>query len=198
MKTILSALLFLPLAAGLCGAQTLEDALRQALWRQWAGVARKSRVEPPQPLPVPAGLKYVDIDACWTRPEDARADAAGLPAKFCIKRVALINPVPGTLPFSQGSEMVVEGEPAAGRLHISGGAGQKDHWNIVGDLFGAAKAPACGSLNHSFAAVYVDVDLKGGLLADQKPEVRGFLVDDSSYECRARAPAVEILYSRVP
>ena len=90
--------------------------------------------------------------------------------------------------------MVVEGEPSSGRFHISGGARQKDRWNIVGDLFSKDKPMVCGELNMAFAAVYVDIDLKGNIMGTT-PEVRGFLMDGSAL-CGQPAKSVEILYTK--
>ena len=178
--------------------QVLAQALREAMWRsQLAREARPRKEKNPAPLPPLPPLSYVDVDACWSREPDVRADELGLPMKFCVKRIAIYNPAPGTLPFSYGAFMVVEGEPAQGRLHIGGGAGMKDHWNIVGNLFNTESKPACGTLNAAFAAVYIDVDLKGEILKEPNLEIRGFMSDGSS-GCRQQAPARFLSYIRVP
>ena len=92
----------------------------------------------------------------------------------------------------------MDGEPASGRLHIGGGSNNGDHWNIVGNLFGADSKPVCGKLTSSFAAVYANISLKGELIADGKIQVRGFLVDHSDYKCKTQARAVQIDYLREP
>ncbi len=196
MKILLSLFALLCFGANLANAQTLEDALRESLRRGWTGERRETRPRKQTPPPIPADIKYLAVDACWSRPADATADAAGLPARFCLKRIGLINSTPGQLPFSYGSNLVVDGEPASGRLHIGGGSHNGDHWNIVGNLFGADQKPACGRLTSSFAAVYVNIDLKGELIDDGKIQVRGFLVDHSDYKCKTPARAVQIDYSR--
>lgn len=145
---------------------------------------------------------FVDIGACWTRPANAEADRLGLPARFCVARLGLINPYPGQLPFDVGygrPAIVVEGSPVSAAVHIGGGANLKDHWNIDGDLWAGPepKKPKCGTLSRAFAAIYVDITPRGELLPVQKPEIRGFLIDEDVF-CRTKAPSVDILYAREP
>jgi hypothetical protein len=193
MNRTIALLPLLCLAAPLCAGPSLEGAFSQA-----AGTAAQVREGMAQAAVVRASLPpretFTQVDACWSRPAQAEADALGLPRRFCISRVGVSVPRPYDLPFVDGSVMVVEGEPVSGRLHISGGARQKDGWNIVGDLFTAEKPMVCGELNMAFAAVYVDINAKGEILSTT-PEVRGFLMDGSSL-CRQPAKSVEILYTR--
>lgn len=140
-----------------------------------------------------------DVDACFERGADAVADALGLPARFCVKRVGTSEPADALTPFNQNGFGVVEGAPAAGaRKHISGGARRSDGgWDIVVDLFSApGREPRCGSLNRAFAAIYFPVDAVGRPLPGAV-EVRGFMMD-ASPRCPGYARAVQLDYRLVP
>ncbi|MBI5241004.1 MAG: hypothetical protein HY926_11070 [Elusimicrobia bacterium] len=193
MKRTGTLLTLLCLTAPLGAAPSLESAFSQAV-----GGVRQVRHEMSQAAVARAELppreSFARFDACWSRPPHAEADALGLPRRFCLGRVGVSVPQPYDLPFVDGSAIIVEGEPAAGRFHIGGGARYADHWNIVGDLFTRRGEPSCGKLTTTFAAVYVDIDLKGDILP-ATPEVRGFLMDGSSL-CRQPAKSVEILYAK--
>ena len=137
---------------------------------------------------------FVDIDACWTRDDDAAADALGLPKQFCLRRFGVSIPRPYQLPFTDDSAAVVAGDPVSGRLHVSGGARETWGWNIVGDLWKRDAPAACGRLNMAFAAVYFDIDRAGNTLPNA-PEIRGFLMDGSAL-CPSPAKARDFLYKR--
>lgn len=193
MKRTGTLLSLLCLALPLSAAPSLEDAFRDA-----SAAVRQAREEKAQAAAVrsdrPVRESYADFNSCWARPAQADADALGLPRRFCIRRAGVAVTIPYDLPFVDGSALIVEGEPVSGRFHISGGARGKDGWNIVGDLFHKEKPSVCGELNVTFAAVYVDIDLKGNILSAM-PQVRGFLMDGSSL-CRQPAKSVEILYAK--
>lgn len=135
------------------------------------------------------------VDACFERPVDARADALGLPLRFCIKRVGTKEPANAVTPFENEGSGIVEGVPVEGTLkHISGGARRADGgWDINVDLFEAsARKPVCGRLNTAFAAIYFSVDAVGRPVAGPVT-VRGFMIDGSSM-CRNPAGSVQLDY----
>lgn len=137
---------------------------------------------------------FIDVNACWSRPADPLADALGLPPRFCFQRLGIEIPKPYRLPFVDGSAMLVEGTPVAGRRHVSGGARELWGWTIVGDL-GSFRLPeeACGRLNAAVAAVYLASDAEGNVL-DRPVKVYAVLYDGSSL-CRTPAPSVEVPYT---
>jgi hypothetical protein len=139
-----------------------------------------------------------DVNACFAREDGADADRLGLPKKFCLSRVGTKEPADAVTPFENEGEGLVEGSPAAGLKHISGGSRRADGgWDIVMDLFHApAAAPSCGRLNDAFAAVYFSVDAVGRPIGGAV-EVRGFLLDES-FPCAKPADSPEILYRRLP
>ena len=97
-----------------------------------------------------------DVDACFERDVDARADALLLPLRFCVKRVGTTQPEDAMTPFNQNGYGIVEGAPAAGaRKHISGGARRADGgWDLVVDLYrGRDGEVSCGRLSRAFAAI---------------------------------------------
>lgn len=153
-----------------------------------------SRVSDPRSV-----VSMRDVNACFERDADSRADSLGLPARFCIKRLGTSQPADAVTPFNQNGFGVVEGEPAAGaRKHISGGSRRADGgWNIVVSLFsGPEREPKCGTLNRTFAAVYFPVDAVGRPVPGPV-EVRGFMTDAAPL-CRDYARAVQLDYRLVP
>jgi hypothetical protein len=140
-----------------------------------------------------------DVDACFERPADARADALGLPLRFCIKRVGTLEPASAVTPFDNDGSGIVEGTPVAGTLkHISGGVRRADGgWDINVDLFGApARKAVCGRLNTAFAAIYFSVDAVGRPIPGPVT-VRGFMMDGAPL-CRDRAASVDLDYRPSP
>ncbi len=140
-----------------------------------------------------------DVDACFERPVDARADALLLPLRFCIKRVGTTQPEDAVTPFNQNGYGIVEGAPAAGaRKHISGGSRRADGgWDIVVDLYhGLYGEVACGRYSRGFAAIYFPVDAVGRPIAGPV-EVRGFMMDGSS-RCKHPMASVQLDYRLVP
>ena len=140
-----------------------------------------------------------DVNACFTRPENERADALGLPKAFCIVRVGTREPSDALTPFEYEGSGLVEGTPVSGLSHhISGGSRRSDGgWDLVVDLFEAKGArPKCGKLSTAFAAIYFSVDAVGKPLAGPV-EVRGFMMDLAS-DCRAQAASVDIDYKPAP
>ena len=180
------------LSAPLFAAPSLEEAFSQA-----AAAAVQARAESKAPaaaLTAPAPREtYAEVNACWTRPPQAEADALGLPLRICIKRAGVAVESGWDLPFSDKGSLIVEGEPSSGRFHVSGGAREADGWNIVAEIWSHEKPAACGELNLAFAAVYVDIDAEGRI-RPARPVVRGFLMDGSSL-CARPAKSVEILYT---
>lgn len=138
------------------------------------------------------------VNACFEREDGADADRLGLPKRFCLDRVGTREPANAVTPFEEEGSGLIEGAPASGRKHISGGARRADGgWDLVVDLFSGPEAPqACGRLNHAFAAAYFPVDAVGRPL-DGPVEVRGFLVDHS-WPCAKTAAAVALPYRRLP
>jgi hypothetical protein len=145
-------------------------------------------------------MRYVR--ACFEREDDARADALGLPKRFCLDRVGTRLPAGDTTPFDDRGSALVEGSPASGAKHISGGVRRADGgWDINADLFSAPEHPAgrptaCGQLNMAFAAVYFSVDF-GGRTIDGPVAVRGFLMDGATL-CPDSAKSVSFEYRRLP
>ncbi|HBL16369.1 MAG: hypothetical protein A2X36_04575 [Elusimicrobia bacterium GWA2_69_24] len=137
---------------------------------------------------------FVAVNACWSRAADPRADALGMPLRFCFQRLGIEIPQPYHLPFVDGSAMLVEGTPVAGRRHISGGAREAWGWTIIGDL-GSFRLPEekCGQLNSAVAAVYLAMDAEGKVL-DRPVKVYAALYDGSPL-CRTPAPSVEVSYT---
>lgn len=149
-----------------------------------------------EPRPV---VSMRDVDACFERPADERADALLLPLRFCVKRVGTTQPEDAITPFNQNGYGIVEGAPAAGaRKHISGGSRRADGgWDIVVDLYrGRDGESACGRLSRAFAAIYFPVDAVGRPIAGPV-EVRGFMMDGSS-GCRTPMAGVQLDYRRTP
>ena len=140
-----------------------------------------------------------DVDACFERDVDARADALLLPLRFCVKRVGTTQPEDAMTPFNQNGYGIVEGAPAAGaRKHISGGARRADGgWDLVVDLYrGRDGEVSCGRLSRAFAAIYFPVDAVGRPI-DGPVEVRGFMMDGAP-RCRKPMAGVQLDYRRVP
>lgn len=139
-----------------------------------------------------------DVNSCFAREDDADADRLGLPKSFCLSRVGTKEPADAVTPFEREGAGLIEGVPAAGLKHISGGVRRADGgWDLIVDLFQApAGAQACGRLDGAFAAVYFAVDAVGRPL-DGPVEVRGFMLDQS-WPCAKRAAAVDFLYRRLP
>lgn len=139
-----------------------------------------------------------DVNACYAREDNADADRLGLPKSFCLGRVGTKEPSDAVTPFEGEGEGLIEGSPAAGLKHISGGSRRAGGgWDLVVDLFRASgSAPACGRLNAAFAAVYFAVDPVGRPL-DGPVEIRGFMLDQS-WPCANTAAAAEVHYRRLP
>lgn len=163
------------------------------------GIAESRAAAPAVPAPAPAVAPVtmqescLELDRCWTRNADQRADALGLPREFCLKKAGLRTAAEDKTIFSLKTAMMVE-TPAGGlKPHISGFARTGRDWTITGDLFSAPAAPdKCGTLNSAFAAIYLVSSLDGNVKA-VAPEIRGFLMDTSAM-CASPAKSVEFLY----
>lgn len=177
---------------------TLPDFELPSLTEYWAARAAwegrrasRSRAE------IPTRRTWADVNACWTREPRAEADALGLPSRVCLRRFGVAVPVGYELPFHDGSALLVEGEPASGAFHVSGGARRSDGWDIVGSILERrAKERRCGSINAGFVTVEAPIDARGNAQAGPL-RVYGHLMD-SSARCREPAKGSYFEYRREP
>lgn len=138
-----------------------------------------------------------DVKACFERRDDAQADALGLPRRVCLERVGTQVPAEAPGPFADDAAAVIEGIPASGLRHISGGARTPQGWELAVSLQSSrAGRPVCGRLSSAHLAAYFPVDLEGAPL-EGPVAVRGFLMDGSS-SCSVSARSVDFDYLRVP
>lgn len=186
MNTATAALtLLLPFIPAFAVATDLPAAAAAA-----RGLARKAAGR------LAARTSAVKVDACYERPDSAEADRIGLPKRLCLGTLSLTVPELSRTPFSNESYMSATGTPAAGRMHIAGGAREADGWDLVGSWLSvrAPGEPECGRLNSAHASVYAKSTLDGRL-KDGPVLVRAFLMDGSSL-CPGYARAVHFDYAR--
>ncbi|MCX5789330.1 MAG: hypothetical protein NTX64_12605 [Elusimicrobia bacterium] len=181
--------LLLPLAALLL--VPVSSSAGEPAWPSMAAAYSAARQALPQ-----TALR--DVNACFERAADPRADALKLPKRFCLRRVGTRLPAGAMTPFDDRGAALIEGTPSWGAKHISGGSRRQDGgWDLVADLFQAPERRfVCGRLNMAFAAAYFPVDAAGRPI-DGPVEVRGFLMDGSPL-CEHEAKSVDFEYRRLP
>lgn len=138
----------------------------------------------------------VRVDACYERPDHPEADRLGLPKVLCLDTVSMTVSERAPSPFGIDSFMSVTGAPSAPKMHIGGGAREKDGWEVVGSWWSKRAAkPECGRLNGAHASVYVR-STDDGVLKEGPVLVRAFLMDGSAL-CPNYARAVHFDYKRL-
>ncbi len=143
---------------------------------------RASRADTPAPAVLSEekmSSSFYQVDRCWSRTEDKEADGAGLPRRFCVKRIGIEVPAYGPDIFDRRASMLYEDAAGLKRIFITGFARKGEDRTVIGSIYGEG-----GGV---FAAIYFDTSLDGKV-RPALPEIRGFMLRDGG-------AAKEILYS---